>query len=98
MSRRWVLDASPIILLAKAGRPDLLADCSDQLAVPEAVADEVRQAGKDDPARRWMESHGSVPATQKKQVRASSVQGGPLGSNREDSSRGRQACSAVLPG
>ena len=35
MSRRWVADASPIILLAKAGYVGLLGSCSEELLVPE---------------------------------------------------------------
>lgn len=59
MSRRWVADASPIILLAKTGHVGLLASCSEELLVPETVAEEVRQAGEDDPARKWLEAEGA---------------------------------------
>lgn len=58
MSRRWVTDASPIILLAKAGQAGLLTSCSEKLLVPEVVAEEVRQAGEEDPARQWVEGEG----------------------------------------
>ena len=51
MSDSWVVDASPVILLAKAGYLHLL-DQSSSLLVPEAVAQEI-EAGRDsDPARR----------------------------------------------
>ena len=43
MSRRWVADASPLILLGKIGRAALLSRLSDELAIPEAVAREVTQ-------------------------------------------------------
>ena len=59
MSRYWVVDASPIILLAKAGRPELLSTCADRLLIPAAVAEEVRAAESDDPARSWVETAGS---------------------------------------
>ena len=51
MSRRWVADASPIILLAKAGRPGLLSAPAQDLLVPEVVAEEIRQGPPEDPAR-----------------------------------------------
>jgi predicted nucleic acid-binding protein len=55
--RRWVVDASPIILLATIGYADLLALTADSLLIPEAVSNEVRDAEKDDPARTWLEEH-----------------------------------------
>lgn len=58
MSRRWVTDASPIILLAKTGRLDLLSACTEELLIPEAVAEEVRQAPDDDPACEWIGADG----------------------------------------
>jgi len=39
--RRWVVNASPLILLGKIGRLGLLDALSDQIAVPRAVAEEV---------------------------------------------------------
>ena len=54
MSRRWVADASPIILLAKAGRPGLLSAPTEDLLVPAVVAEEVRQGPPEDPAREWL--------------------------------------------
>ncbi len=49
MSRRWVLNASPLILLGKVGRLGLLPDLTDELMIPEAVAREV--GAKPDGAR-----------------------------------------------
>jgi predicted nucleic acid-binding protein len=57
MGRHWVVDASPIILLAKTGHVDLLSACAEVL-VPEAVAEEVEQASADDAARTWIEGKG----------------------------------------
>lgn len=57
----WVVDASPIITLAKAGYLHLL----DQLAsllVPEAVALEVAEGPASDPARKALESGWGVRA------------------------------------
>lgn len=41
MSRRWVVNASPLILLGKVGQVTLLDELSEELVVPEAVAREV---------------------------------------------------------
>lgn len=41
MSRRWVVNASPLILLGKVGQVTLLNELSEELVVPEAVAREV---------------------------------------------------------
>lgn len=58
MNRHWVVDASPIILLAKTGHLDLLPAAADNLLIPKAVAEEVRQAPSDDPARAWLDADG----------------------------------------
>ena len=39
--RRWVVNASPLILLGNTGHLGLLGALADQVAVPRAVADEV---------------------------------------------------------
>lgn len=39
--RRWVVNASPLILLGKTGQVELLGALADQVAIPRAVADEV---------------------------------------------------------
>ena len=41
MSRRWVVDASPLILLSKIDRVALLDALTDELVVPQAVAEEI---------------------------------------------------------
>lgn len=41
MSRRWVANASPLILLGKVGQVGLLAQLSDELVIPGAVIREV---------------------------------------------------------
>lgn len=41
MSRVWVVNASPLILLGKVGHVTLLSDLSDKLIVPDVVAREV---------------------------------------------------------
>jgi predicted nucleic acid-binding protein len=58
----WVVNASPMILLAKIGQADLLLELSSKLVVPQAVADEVLAGSMDDPSRDWLQSKaaGSV--------------------------------------
>ncbi len=58
MRKRWVCNASPLILLAKVGRVTLLPTLADALVIPEAVAHEVGAGPPDDPARRWIEDRG----------------------------------------
>jgi predicted nucleic acid-binding protein len=40
----WVLNASPLIVLARIGRENLLPALADQIVIPQAVAAEI-QAG-----------------------------------------------------
>lgn len=42
MSRRWVVNASPLILLGKVDQVLLLRELSDELIIPDGVAREVR--------------------------------------------------------
>ena len=44
---RWVINASPLICLAKAGYLDLILNLPDEVVVPSAVVEEIRagQAG-----------------------------------------------------
>jgi predicted nucleic acid-binding protein len=51
----WVVNASPVIVLAKAGRLDLLRDSRRELLVPEAVAAEILAGPPSDPARQALE-------------------------------------------
>lgn len=60
MSRQWVVNASPLIVLAKAGQTSLLLRLSDILIVPHEVAEEIRAGADDDPARGWLERKGAA--------------------------------------
>lgn len=51
MTDRWIVDASPLILLANAGHEQLFAQLADEILVPQAVAREVRAGPKHDRAR-----------------------------------------------
>lgn len=58
--RRWVVDASPLILLAKVDRIHLLSELPDALTIPSPVAEELRAGPEEDPARRWLLHEGSA--------------------------------------
>ena len=60
MPERWVVNASPLILLAKIGHLHLLTELAAELVVPEAVLDEVNAGPVDDAARRVFAS-ASLP-------------------------------------
>ena len=51
MAERWVVNASPLITLARVGHADWLRQLSDEVVVPEAVRTEI-EAGPADPAQR----------------------------------------------
>ena len=53
MIERWVLNASPLILLARIGREDLLLTLADDVVVPQAVAAEVQAGPATDPVSRF---------------------------------------------
>jgi len=41
VSKRWVIDASPLILLQKINRVNLLSELSEELVIPKAVSNEL---------------------------------------------------------
>ena len=46
----WVVNASPVITLAKAGHLALLTEMTDEILLPEAVAAELLMASAEDSA------------------------------------------------
>lgn len=52
MGERWVLNASPLIVLACVGQEHLFEALADEVVVPRAVAEEIEAGPLDDPARR----------------------------------------------
>ena len=60
-----VANASPVIVLAKVGCLDLLANLSDELLLPEVVVSEIIAGPPADPARRMLEAGwaGVMPST-----------------------------------
>jgi predicted nucleic acid-binding protein len=66
VSEIWVANASPIIVLAKIARADLLTNLSRELLIPQAVVDEIVAGPSDDPARQLIENGWgtrSIPQT-----------------------------------
>ena len=57
MSERWVVNASPIIVLAKVAHQHLLLQLPDQFVIPEAVIAEIHDGPEDDPARLFLYDH-----------------------------------------
>lgn len=53
MTDRWVINASPLILLGKVGQLDWVPRLGE-IVVPSAVADEILAGAEDDPARLWL--------------------------------------------
>ena len=58
MAEPWVINASPIIVLAKVGLLEKVSTLADPLVVPEPVAQEVNRGAADDAAVRWLKSAG----------------------------------------
>lgn len=57
MANRWIVDASPLILLANAGQEQLFTLLADEIRVPRAVAREVRAGPQNDRARQLVRRH-----------------------------------------
>ncbi len=53
MPKKWVVNASPLIVLARINHLFLLQQVADELVVPAGVAQEITQGPEDDPARQW---------------------------------------------
>ncbi len=63
MPECWVLNASPIISLARVDRANLLFSIPDEVVVPQAVFDEVMAGPVTDAARAFLQSKESVIVT-----------------------------------
>lgn len=60
MSEAWVINASPIILLGKAGLIGLVPRIAEPLVVPRPVQDEIQAGPATDPGRLWLEASASA--------------------------------------
>lgn len=58
MAERWVINASPVILLAKAEIIRFLPSLCDELVIPAGVVDEVQNVHITDLGRKWLETEG----------------------------------------
>lgn len=58
MPERWVVNASPLIVLAKIGRVSLLNALCDSVLIPAGVAAEIERGPEGDPARIWLHTDG----------------------------------------
>ena len=58
MAERWVVNASPVILLGKAGVIHLLPDLCDELVVPAGVVAEVKSGRMADAGRACLDGDG----------------------------------------
>jgi predicted nucleic acid-binding protein len=56
VSEAWILNASPVITMAKAGYLHLFEQLAAKLLIPEPVAAEILAAPPSDPARKALES------------------------------------------
>lgn len=59
MAESWVINASPVILLAKAGLIQHLPALAQPLVIPEPVAAEIRQGPAEDAAVAWIRGEGN---------------------------------------
>lgn len=55
VARRWVVNASPLILLAKVGRLDLIDALATEVTIPAAVLQELEDGPPDDSSRHAVE-------------------------------------------
>lgn len=53
MTDHWVINASPLILLGKAGQLDWVPRLGN-VVIPQSVVDEINAGPLDDPARCWL--------------------------------------------
>lgn len=66
MAEIWVVNASPVISLAKVGHLDLLTQLPDEILVPTEVASEVLAGPPSDPARKaFDEGWGRVASVER---------------------------------
>ncbi|MEM9906013.1 MAG: hypothetical protein AAF921_13420 [Cyanobacteria bacterium P01_D01_bin.44] len=56
MARYWVINASPLIALAKVSQIHLVTELSDELIIPNGVIEEINCGPLDDPARLWVKN------------------------------------------
>ena len=63
MPEQWVVNASPLIVLARIGYENLLFDFADETVIPAAVQTEINNGPLNDAARLFLRK-GSIPVVQ----------------------------------
>jgi len=58
VTRKWVFNTSPIILLAKISLIDLIPSMCSEWIIPSGVAQEIQAGSNNDPAKIWVERYG----------------------------------------
>ncbi|MEW6349850.1 MAG: DUF3368 domain-containing protein [Thermodesulfobacteriota bacterium] len=58
MTRKWVLNSSPVIILAKVSLIWILEEMCARIVIPSGVAHEVKRGPANDVARSWLEGAG----------------------------------------
>lgn len=58
MTRKWVLNASPLIVLSRISCVDIVVQLCSEIVIPAGVADEIMRGGVADPARIWLKAIG----------------------------------------
>ncbi|MBR8839276.1 MAG: DUF3368 domain-containing protein [Stigonema ocellatum SAG 48.90 = DSM 106950] len=59
MNRRWVVNASPLITLAKISQINLLSQLCSEIVIPSGVVQEINIGSDNDPAKIWLSNEGS---------------------------------------
>lgn len=60
MAESWVINASPTILLAKAGLIELVPRLTARLVIPQPVASEILNTRNQDAAASWLRQSGKM--------------------------------------
>ena len=60
MPKKWVVNASPIIALARINKVTLLIELCDELLIPKGVAEEIDRGTEDDSAKIWLQEFGGA--------------------------------------
>ena len=58
MSRKWVINASPLIVLTKISQVDILHQMCSEIVIPSGVVQEINSGPENDPARIWIRDKG----------------------------------------
>jgi len=57
MLKKWVINASPLIVLARINHLFLVQHLAKEIVIPAGVAKEISRGPEDDPARQWVQAH-----------------------------------------